>query len=36
MDEQIMKEDGKIYEIIVLMKGTSTYDELELLLGPFL
>ena len=36
MDEQIMKEDGKIYEIIVLMRGTSTYDELELLLGPFL
>lgn len=35
-DEKIMKEDGKIYEIIVLEKGQSTYDELELLAGPFL
>lgn len=36
MDEKIMKEDGKIYEIIVLIRGASTYDELGLLLGPFL
>ena len=35
-DEHIMKEDGKIYEIIVLMRGSSSYDESELLFGPFL
>lgn len=34
--ERILKEDGKIYEIIVLEKGQSSYDELALLLGPFL
>ena len=34
--EQILKEDGKIYEIIVLEKGQSSYDELALLLGPYL
>ena len=31
-----MKEDGKIYEILVLEKGNITYNELELLVGPFL
>ena len=36
INEQILKEDGKIYEIIVLEKGQSSYDELALLLGPFL
>lgn len=36
IDEAILKEDGKIYEIIVLEQGTATYDELELLVGPFL
>lgn len=36
VDEAILKEDGKIYEIIVLEKGTATYDELDLLVGPFL
>ncbi len=35
-NEAILKEDGKIYEIIVLERGTATYDELELLVGPFL
>ncbi|MCZ2259345.1 tRNA (adenine(22)-N(1))-methyltransferase [Sporosarcina sp. G11-34] len=35
-DEHIMKEDGKIYEIIVLVEGISSYDELDLLLGPLL
>lgn len=36
IDESILKEDGKIYEIIVLEKGMATYDELELLVGPCL
>ncbi|MEK5038869.1 tRNA (adenine(22)-N(1))-methyltransferase [Sporosarcina sp. FSL K6-3457] len=36
IDEAILEEDGKIYEIIVLEKGTATYDELDLLVGPFL
>ena len=31
-----LKEDGKIYEILVLEKGSTSYDELELLVGPFL
>ncbi|WP_318615051.1 tRNA (adenine(22)-N(1))-methyltransferase TrmK [Sporosarcina sp. YIM B06819] len=35
-NEAILKEDGKIYEIIVLERGTATYDELQLLVGPFL
>jgi tRNA (adenine22-N1)-methyltransferase len=34
--EQILKEDGKIDEILVLEKGIATYNELELLAGPFL
>ena len=36
IDEHILKEDGKIYEIIVLEKGIEHYDELELTVGPFL
>lgn len=36
IDEQILKEDGKIYEIIVLEKGMANYSELELTVGPFL
>lgn len=36
VDEAILSEDGKIYEIIVLEKGEATYDKLELLIGPFL
>ena len=35
-DEQILQEDGKIYEIIVLEKGQAMYDEVELLVGPLL
>lgn len=34
--EKILKEDDKIYEIIVLERGISSYDSAELLLGPFL
>ena len=34
--EHILKEDGKIYEIIVLEKGQVTYGELELMAGPLL
>ena len=36
VDEQILKEDNKIYEILVIEKGRATYDEFELLLGPIL
>ncbi|WP_432358569.1 tRNA (adenine(22)-N(1))-methyltransferase [Sporosarcina sp. UB5] len=36
VDEHILKEDNKIYEIIVLEKGHAEYDELEMLVGPFL
>ena len=36
VNEQILKEDGKIYEILVLEKGVTSYDDLELLVGPFL
>lgn len=36
LNEKILKEDGKIYEILVLEKGNSLYDELELLAGPIL
>lgn len=36
INEQILKEDGKIYEIVVLEKGQSMYDELSLLVGPVL
>ncbi len=34
--ERILKEDKKIYEVLVLERGIATYDELELLVGPFL
>lgn len=34
--EEILKEDDKIYEIVVLERGYSSYTEKELLLGPFL
>lgn len=34
--ENILKEDGKIYEIIVLERGRATYNDIELLFGPFL
>ncbi|MFS0575246.1 tRNA (adenine(22)-N(1))-methyltransferase TrmK [Sporosarcina sp. 179-K 3D1 HS] len=36
VDEAILKEDGKIYEVLVLERGHAAYDELELLVGPFL
>lgn len=36
VDEKILKEDHKIYEIVVLEKGAAKYEELELLLGPVL
>lgn len=36
IDEHILKEDSKIYEIVVLEKGVARYDELELTVGPFL
>lgn len=36
IEERILKEDGKIYEIVVLEKGKSSYSEAELLFGPFL
>ena len=36
VNEQILKEDGKIYEILVLETGSTSYDDLELLVGPFL
>ena len=36
INEHILKEDSKIYEIIVLEKGQVTYEELELMAGPFL
>lgn len=36
VNEKILKEDGKIYEILVLEKGEMKYDELEILVGPFL
>ena len=36
VNEKILKEDGKIYEVLVLEKGLASYDELELLVGPFL
>lgn len=35
-DEQILKEDNKIYEIIVLEKGQADYTDLEMMVGPFL
>ena len=36
VDEQILKEDNKIYEIIVLEKGEVMYNELEMMVGPYL
>ncbi|GKV54314.1 SAM-dependent methyltransferase [Sporosarcina sp. NCCP-2222] len=36
VDERILKEDDKIYEILVLEQGQGTFSELELLVGPFL
>lgn len=36
IDEAILKEDDKIYEIVVLERGNEAYTEKELLLGPVL
>src|SRR5690606_15646261 len=36
IDEEILKEDHKIYEIIVLERGQADYNELEMMVGPFL
>jgi len=36
VDEHILKEDNKIYEIIVLERGQAKYSELEMIVGPFL
>src|SRR5699024_11537123 len=36
IDEAILKEDDKIYEVVVLERGNEAYTEKELLLGPVL
>lgn len=36
VNEIILKEEGKIYEVIVLEKGEADYNDLELLMGPIL
>lgn len=36
IEEQVLEEDSKIYEIIVLEKGQARYDELEMMVGPYL
>lgn len=36
VSEKILKEDDKIYEILTMEKGASTYNETEILVGPFL
>ncbi|EMR05917.1 tRNA (adenine(22)-N(1))-methyltransferase [Bhargavaea cecembensis DSE10] len=35
-DEDILEEDGKIYEVLVLERGTAVYDDMQLRFGPFL
>lgn len=36
VDEEILQEDGKIYEVLVLEKGTADYSKADLLMGPVL
>lgn len=36
IDETIISEDGKIYEVLVLEQGISSYTDAELLMGPYL
>ena len=36
VEEDILKEDDKIYEVLVLERGHAEYDEIELLVGPYL
>ena len=34
LDEEMIKEDGKIYEVLVLQRGSMTLTEAEILFGP--
>lgn len=36
VDEEIVKEDNKIYEVLVLERGEASYNDAEMLVGPFL
>ena len=36
IDEEILQEDGKIYEVLVLEKGAVDYSAADLLMGPIL
>ncbi|MFC7364819.1 MULTISPECIES: tRNA (adenine(22)-N(1))-methyltransferase [Bhargavaea] len=36
IEEDILEEDGKIYEVIVLERGKAIYDDLQLRFGPYL
>lgn len=36
VDEEILQEDSKIYEVLVLEKGAATYSKSDLLVGPVL
>ncbi|ARK23228.1 SAM-dependent methyltransferase [Sporosarcina sp. P37] len=36
MDEEILQEDGKIYEVLVLERGKAEYSNTDLLVGPVL
>ncbi|GKV64632.1 MULTISPECIES: tRNA (adenine(22)-N(1))-methyltransferase TrmK [unclassified Sporosarcina] len=35
-DEEILQEDGKIYEVVVLERGIADYSDADLLVGPIL
>lgn len=35
-DEEILREDGKIYEVLVLERGIADYSDADLLVGPVL
>ncbi|WP_301107415.1 tRNA (adenine(22)-N(1))-methyltransferase TrmK [Sporosarcina sp.] len=35
-DEEILREDGKIYEVVVLERGIADYSDADLLVGPIL
>ena len=36
VEEEILEEDSKIYEVLVLERGNASYDDLELRFGPIL
>lgn len=36
MEEDILEEDGKIYEVLVLERGEAVYDEDQIRFGPYL